>query len=444
MSYQAQNVRSLGIFHGLPTYPESPEQIGLTAIITGANGMGGHHMLKVLLDAPTRWKKIYCLSRRPPPDSGDKTVRDESDPVQHISVDFLSSAKDVGQVLKDNKIQADYIFFFSYIQPLQTGTLGTMWNDAKALCKVNSKLLHNFLNGLTIAGANPKRFFLQTGGKHYGVHLGPVLTPTMESDPRPVLEDNFYYLQQDMLIEWCGRQNVQWNVARPSIVDGAVHGSSLNYLAGLAVYAAVEAHLGRPLYFPASIDEWGRERSHSSATLDAHFEEWLVLNPHTGNHAFNIVDGSAFTWGRLWMLLAQWYGTSWLPPSKNNSEYRLSCSRFDPPPRGFGKGVTRTTFTFVDWSQKTEVVDAWKELTSMHGLKFDPFEDRGGVFGLTDVSILCGWPFTQSIGKARHFGWLGTVDTYESIFQTLTELGNLGVCVSPKVKEYRPWEVSDS
>lgn len=197
-----------------------------------------------------------------------------------------------------------------------------------------AKLLDNFLEGLSIAEVNPKRFFLQTGGKHYGVHLGPVLTPTMESDPRPRIEDNFYYRQQDSLVEWCGKQGVKWNIARPSIVDGAVKGSSLNYLVGLAAYAAVEAHLGRPLQFPASIDEWGRERSHSSATLNAHFEEWLVMSPHTGNQAFNIVDGSAFTWGRLWILLAQWYGTSWEPPVDEESKYRITHARCDPPPRG--------------------------------------------------------------------------------------------------------------
>lgn len=110
----------------------------------------------------------------------------------------------------------------------------------------------------------------------------------------------------------------------------------------------------------------------------------------------------------------------------------------------FGKGATRTTFTFVEWSQQTEVIDAWEELARIHGLTFDPFKDRGNVFGLTDVSILCGWPFTQSISKARHYGWLGTVDTYESIFETLTELGRLRVSVPPSAKEYRPWDATDS
>ena len=180
----------------------------------------------------------------------------------------------------------------------------------------------------------PKRFFLQTGGKHYGVHLGPVLTPTFETDPRPTIENNFYYHQQDRLAEWCLKKGVQWNVARPSIIDGAVHDSALNYLVGIAVYAAVQAHLGQPLYFPATIHEWGRERSHSSAKLNAYFEEWLVLNSRTGNNAFNIVDGSSFTWGRLWIYLAEWYGTTWVPPEEDKSKYRTSYARHNASPRG--------------------------------------------------------------------------------------------------------------
>jgi hypothetical protein len=51
-------------FHGLPVFPGHLE--GLTAIITGANGIPRYYMLRVLAQAPGRWSKIYRLSRRPP------------------------------------------------------------------------------------------------------------------------------------------------------------------------------------------------------------------------------------------------------------------------------------------------------------------------------------------------------------------------------------------
>lgn len=38
-----QTICSKGIFHGLPVFPDDVE--GLTAIVTGANGISGTHMV---------------------------------------------------------------------------------------------------------------------------------------------------------------------------------------------------------------------------------------------------------------------------------------------------------------------------------------------------------------------------------------------------------------
>ncbi|KAK3063036.1 hypothetical protein LTS18_002872, partial [Coniosporium uncinatum] len=83
-----QQVQSRGIYHGLPVFP--PELKGLKAIITGANGISGQHMLRVLAQAPERWSKIYCLSRRPPaiPDGLPSNV-------EHIPLDFLQEPEEI-------------------------------------------------------------------------------------------------------------------------------------------------------------------------------------------------------------------------------------------------------------------------------------------------------------------------------------------------------------
>lgn len=78
----------------------------MTAIVTGANGMGGHHMLQVLLSTPDRWTKIYCLSRKPPSNSLDETTDGIDSRVEHVVVDFLSSADKVASVLRDRQIKA--------------------------------------------------------------------------------------------------------------------------------------------------------------------------------------------------------------------------------------------------------------------------------------------------------------------------------------------------
>jgi hypothetical protein len=94
-----QQIQTKGIYHGLPVYPE--HQKSLTAIITGANGISGYYMLKVLAQASERWTKIYCLSRRPPAIKGALPSNAE-----HVALDFLKKPEEIADVLKANKIKA--------------------------------------------------------------------------------------------------------------------------------------------------------------------------------------------------------------------------------------------------------------------------------------------------------------------------------------------------
>lgn len=100
---EQQTVYSNGIFHGLPTFPKTKDLTGLTAIITGANGISGYHMVKVLAAAPERWKKIYCLSRRPPPDYFFAGLgQDAASRVEHVSIDFLDDPTSIAEGLKNH------------------------------------------------------------------------------------------------------------------------------------------------------------------------------------------------------------------------------------------------------------------------------------------------------------------------------------------------------
>ena len=140
---------------------------------------------------------------------------------------------------------------------------------------------------------------LQTGAKQYGFHIGPATSPSFESDPRVLLESNFYYPQEDLLSAYCKESGAQWNVVRPSYIIGAVRDNLLNHMVGLAVYASVQAYLKKPLDFPGDYVAWDREYCQSTALLNAYLEEWAVLSAHTGNEAFNAQDGLPFTWGRF-------------------------------------------------------------------------------------------------------------------------------------------------
>jgi len=288
-------VQTVGIYHGLPVYP--PEITGLTAIITGANGISGYYMYKALSKDAKRWKKIYCLSRRPPLIEGGLP-----DHVEHIPLDFLKDPEEIASVLKQHGVTADHVFYYSYIQVEPKPGQG-LWSDTDEMCRVNSLLLSNFLESLKLASITPTRFMLQTGAKNYGSHLGPTKLPQEESDPRIEFEPNFYYPQEDLLWKYCKETGCGWNVCMPGPIMGAVKDAAMNAAFPLAVYAAVCKKLGQPLEYPGDRLSWQANQSTSTSMMNAYHEEWAVLLGPP-DQKYNTFDGGAFTWEKSWPRIA--------------------------------------------------------------------------------------------------------------------------------------------
>ncbi|OQU95811.1 hypothetical protein CLAIMM_01978 isoform 1 [Cladophialophora immunda] len=384
-------VEQKGIYCGTPTYP--PDLKNLSIIVTGANGISGDYMLRALAESPQRWSKIYALSRKPP--QGQLGVN-----VAFIAVDFLQSPEHIGATLRQHGVQADYAAFFSYIQPPPVEK-GILWSDQDEMCRANvhsigttGQLLSNFLGGLEAAQIRPRRLLLQTGAKNYGVHLGPATAPQRESDPRVLLEPNFYYTQEDVLFEYGRRTGVEWNVVRPAAIVGAVKTAAMNIVWPLAVYASVQRHLGGKLAFPGDWAAWDKEQTQSSARLNSYLSEWALLTPAAANQAFNAADGGPFTWGTLWCELARWFGLECVPPDEH-AEYREVPLAHDQPPRGYGpQGHVRYTFTLTEWAHRPEVQEAWKSLSEKYGLMANPFDDVDQMFMFPDICILNSWPTT--------------------------------------------------
>ena len=79
---------------------------------------------------------------------------------------------------------------------------------------------------------------------------------------------------------------------------------------------------------------------------------------------------------------------------------------------------------------------AWEEVKAKHGLQVDPIKDRVQIFGVTDSSIISGWPLSLSIRKARKMGFHGSVDSYEAAFYCLKEMAALKVSAPLAMKEF--------
>ncbi|GAB7365047.1 hypothetical protein MBLNU230_g5828t1 [Neophaeotheca triangularis] len=431
MATTPRQIQDKGIYKSLPTYP--PSLNNLTAIVTGANGISGFHTMRVLLESPSRWTKVWAASRRPPPaEMMDLLTAEQRERVEHVALDFLENPEEIARVLTETGVVADYVFFYSYAQPKPKPGAGA-WSNAKELVEVNSALLRNFLEALPKANIEPKRFLLQTGAKNYGVHLGPVRTPCTESDP-PVERDdpawqNFYYPQQSLLYAYCEARSTDWNIIMPAWIIGATTNAAMNALHPLAVYAAVQAHKNQPLAYPGTLEAWQALSEHSTAKLTGHLSEWAVLTAACANQKFNASDSSPLPRNRLWPELARWYGT---PGSEGPELDEAKITTLAPPPDtptplGYGPPAkTRFHWTLSAWAEREENHAAWRELMQNHGLTHDPFEAPEEHFVFGDAAAW-GLGTVLSMNKARYFGWTGFVDTRESLFQAYGELARLGM-----------------
>jgi nucleoside-diphosphate-sugar epimerase len=96
MAAQTFTVQNKGLFHGLPTFP-SHEGKKYTAIVTGANGLSGSHIIDVLAESPERWGTIYAMSRRAPASTRSN--------VKNIAADFLAATpEELAESLKKQGI----------------------------------------------------------------------------------------------------------------------------------------------------------------------------------------------------------------------------------------------------------------------------------------------------------------------------------------------------
>lgn len=299
----------------------------------------------------------------------------------------------------------------------------------KSLLIKSVTLLSNFLTSLSLSSIIPKCFLLQTGGKHYALHLGPASIPMTEDTPAlRIKHENFYFPQEDLLSSWAAKHSTSWVVTRPGFILGANPSSPINITYALAIYAAVQKELGGKLEFPADVQAWDINKDLSTASLIGFFSEWAVLTPEARNETFNIVDDSPFSYGKFWPELAEWYSLQYTTPETDDSKYTIVTLPRNPPPRGFGKpGEVKIAFSFEAWAQKPEVKTAWAKLQEKDGLKkeFDPWRDEGvlkNVFATLDAEMLGGWARTQTMDKAKKLGWYGHVQTDEGIKDTLEKM----------------------
>lgn len=441
MSSQNYALRQSGIYRNLPTFDPSIKD--LTAIICGATGISGFHALRALLESPNRWRTIYTVSRTSLSEQHLSLIPASlHERIKHVAVDFESSPEDVVQSLRNNIPRVDYVFYYTYIQPRSEGLSGMDPRMAQRLCDANVPVFDTFLRAIEAAGLQPKRILLQTGGKNYGMHLGRVRTPLVESDPQPRhLQPNFYYLLEDLLKDFCVRNPcTEWNVIRPAAIIGATLNSPLNTFYCFGIYAAVQAHKNEALQFGGDFDSWQFAACHSTARLTGYLSEWAVLEKSCANQAFNAQDGGGLSWDRFFQELARWFGAPGVTAPSADSHYHntLELAGGEDGPLGYGPPlVLRNKFTLAEWSRETDNQAVWEEIKAESG-NIVPEASPSPEIMVGDFAYLNFG--TLAMNKARRYGFSGFVDSLESIFESFNEMERLGLLPPMKVKAARPLE----
>src|SRR5690606_25338283 len=143
------------------------------------------------------WQAV-AVSRRRPDIAGD---------YEHIAVDLSSAAEAAAGLSRINDVT--HIFFSAYVQK----------PDPSEMVAANMALLRNLLDAVEPVSPDLQHVNLMHGTKWYGSHLGPFKTPARETDPRH-MPPNFYYDQQDFIVDRQRGKNWTWSAVRPHTICG--------------------------------------------------------------------------------------------------------------------------------------------------------------------------------------------------------------------------------
>ncbi|KAL2070818.1 hypothetical protein VTL71DRAFT_13844 [Oculimacula yallundae] len=375
--------------------------MGKVAFITGGNGITGSAILEhlVLNEKSEEWCRIIVTSRSP-----FKTL--VHDPrVSFIALDFSEDSKTLAGKMRAECSEVTHAYFSSYIH----------WDDFAELNKANSALFENFLHALLEVAPKLENCTLQTGGKHYNVHLGPVPSPAREAEPRLKASiDNFYFPQEDALIAAQNGKNWSWNVIRPEAIIGHTSKpNGMNSALTYALYLMVCKELGEEARMPTNQVYWAGTDDVSDSRLIADLTIYASTNRKCGNQAFNVTNGDYFTWKYMWPRLAQYFGA-------NATSDQVFTK---PAPEA---GTPQLDHSLAEWAKDKREV--WDRICDKAGAPEAKSTWDAGTWAYQDWVFQRSWSATLSINKAREYGWNGHIDSFKSFtdaFQKFQDMGQI-------------------
>jgi len=393
------------------------------AIVVGATGILGREILFEIAGEPSKWSKVYALSR---------SQKENYPPnVEHKHLDLTADVKEMTKELAG--IEAEYVFFAAYLAQ----------DDEGKASEVNGGMLQSFLSALRETGAEKKlkRLVLVTGAKQYGLHLGLPKQPMEESDPWIEGDDfppNFYYTQQRILTKMASDASWDWVVTYPNDVIGAAWNNFMNLSTALALYAAVTKEMGEDLVWPGSPRFYTANTTFTSAKLHAKFCHWAIENPKCQNEGFNVINGDVVSWQNMWPKLAKRYGIKVAPdqltrPLAKDIGSEITLNKVPPIAVNAAElGLEGTELlkpskvenriSLAKWSKRTDVKQAWERVADKSGIDKAIWEKA--TWGFLDFVLGRAMDINISCNKSRAYGFLEFQDTWQALETTFAEMEN--------------------
>ncbi len=340
-----------------------------TALIAGALGVVGRALVEHLEDDPG-WS-VIGLSRRAP---------DFETSAEFISVDLLDRADCEAKL--GGLAGVTHIFFTPY------AARATFAEEVAP----NLAMLTNLVDTIEPVASGLQHIQLMQGAKWYGVQFGaPYKTPAKEDDPRH-MPPNFYYDQQDWLVERQKGKRWTWSGLRPHGVWGFSVGSEMNMLTSLAIYATLSKHAGVPLRFPGNPALYDSVYQIVDVALLARAMVWAATAPAAANEAYNITNGDFSRWRYLWPHIADFFDME--------------------------VGPVQTVHLQTVMADKEL---AWAEICEQYQLRRYTIADLA-TWRFMDYAFANGFDQMSSLTKIRQAGWTEVLDTEDSITQQLQRM----------------------
>lgn len=371
------------------------------AFITGGNGITGSAILEYLVKntKPDEWSRFIVTSRS----AFKTTVHD--DRISFLALDFSQDSKTLSNKMSAECGDVTHAYFSSYVHK----------DDFTELNQANQALFENFLDALLAVAPKLESCVLQTGGKHYNVHLMPVPSPAREVEPRaesPI--GNFYFQQEDYLIERQRGQRWRWSVIRPEAIIGYTSKpNGMNSALTYALYVLVCQELGGEARMPTNQRYWEGYDDVSDSRLIADQTIWASTTPDAGNQAFNITNGDYFCWRYMWPRIVTHLGGH----ATHNQVFTK------PRPN---EGEVQLELSLAEWAKDKRPI--WDRICERRGCPQAKASWDAATWAFQDWVFQRTWSATLSINKARKFGWNGHIDSFQSFtdaFAKFVELGQI-------------------